>query len=143
MGRSMNRQRIAQVHVAKAKLGMSEDDYRELLHDYAGVDSSKELDDTGFECVMLRFHELGFESDWLKRHFGYRAGMATPRQVALIRKLWEKFTDGRGDDAQLGRWLDGTFKVSSPRFLTREYAGKAIAALSKMAERRDNSGRAA
>lgn len=131
----MNRQCIAQIHVAKAKLGMTEDDYRALLRDYAGVESSKALDDDGFELVMFRFHELGFESAWLKRHYGYRAGMVTPRQVALMRKLWAKYTRGQGSNAQLDRWLERTFKVSSQRFLTRELAGKAIAALVSMASR--------
>lgn len=134
----MNRQRIAQIHVAKARLGLTDDAYRTLLRDHGGVESSKDLDDTGFECVMLGFRELGFESDWLKRHFGYRPGMATPRQVALIRKLWGNFTEGKGDEAQLGKWLYRTFKVSSPRFLTKAIAGKAIAALEDMASRRSD-----
>lgn len=123
------------IHVAKAQLGLSDANYRAILMGVAGVDSSTELSDAGFEAVMFRFQELGFASTWNRKNFGYRPGMATPRQVAMIRELWADFTDGQGTDATLGKWLDSKFHVSSLRFLPSEMARKVIGALKRMTAR--------
>lgn len=48
------------IHVAKAKLGMEEADYRALLMRAAGVSSSSQLDVAGFNMVMAEFERLGF-----------------------------------------------------------------------------------
>lgn len=111
---------------------LHDDDYRSILSDLAGVDSSRDLDGDGFEAVMFRFHQLGFKSTWNRANFGYRAGMATPRQVAFIRALWRNYTGGVGTDRSLSKWLEAKFKVSSLRFLPSETAPKVIAALRSM-----------
>ena len=46
------------LHVAKAKLGLSDEDYRAILFSAAGVESSKDLDTAGFERVLERFVQL-------------------------------------------------------------------------------------
>ncbi|WP_096701622.1 regulatory protein GemA [Magnetospirillum sp. 15-1] len=123
---------LSLIHVAKAQLCMEEDDYRAILRRFGGVESSANLDPSGFARVMDAFTRLGFRSDFSKRNFGERAAMASPRQVALIRDLWTEYTGGEGTDATLGKWLERTFKVSSLRFLTAECAPKAITALKAM-----------
>ena len=45
------------LHVAKAKLGWDDDTYRQVLVRIAGVTTSKDLDQPGFEAIM------GF-ADW-------------------------------------------------------------------------------
>ncbi len=125
------------IHVAKAQLGLSDADYRAILLSIAGVESCTQLSDAGFEAVMFRFQELGFVSTWNRANFGYRPGMATPRQVAMIRELWADFTDGQGTDATLGKWLESKFHVSSLRFLPADTARKAIGALKAMTAKRE------
>ncbi|HYH19126.1 MAG TPA: regulatory protein GemA [Azospirillum sp.] len=124
------------IHVAVKQLGMTDEDYRSLLFNIAGVRSSRDLDDSSFDAVMFRFHQLGFRSTWNRANYGYRADMATPRQVAAIRKLWGQFTDGKGTDATLGKWLESRFKVASVRFLTAETARKAMGALNVMVKKK-------
>ncbi|SMH32078.1 regulatory protein GemA [Azospirillum agricola] len=132
----LSRNKIAVIQVARQQLGLTEEDYRSLLRNYGGVASSKDLSDDGFEAVMFRLSQLGFRSTWNRANLGYRADMATPRQVAYIRRLWKDYTNGTGDDASLGKWLESKFKVSSVRFIPAANAQKIITALKSMQDRK-------
>lgn len=55
-----NRQK-ALIHVAKQRIGMSEDEYRAMLSGF-GARSSTELDQARFEAVMAHFKKCGFRS---------------------------------------------------------------------------------
>lgn len=132
----LDRKKLSLLHVAKSRLGLSDEDYRAILRRVAGVESSTELDEVSFDLVMQYFERLGFKSDWSERNFGHRVGMASPQQVALIRSLWSDWTGGKGTDADLGRWLFRSYKVSSVRFLDAGLAGKAINGLRAMVKRR-------
>ena len=128
------RKKISLVHVAKKKLGLSDDDYRAVLLRAAGVSSSRDLDDWGFNQVMQEFARLGFQSDFGRRNLVARRNpfMASSAQLGYIRRLWSEYTDGEGTDASLGKWLERSFKVSSVRFITADLAPKAITALKAM-----------
>lgn len=134
--RAPTKKQIGLIHVAKARLGLSEDAYRDTLQRAAGVESAAELDIYGFEAVMDEFARMGFESESRRQSFGHRRGMASPRQVQLIRQLWQDYTDGAGTEASLSRWLEHYRHVSSLRFLTAADAPKVITALKKMVERK-------
>ncbi len=128
----LDRKKLSLIHVAKARLGMSDDDYRGMLRRAAHVESSRDLDEFGFGQVMTEFERLGFRSDFADRNLGNRIDRATPAQVAKIRALWAAFTDDTGTDTGLGKWLGRQFKISSIRFLTPEAAHKAIGGLTMM-----------
>lgn len=49
------------IHVAKAKLGLTEEEYRDALQAYGGAASSKDLSQEGFEAVMKHFKKCGFK----------------------------------------------------------------------------------
>lgn len=136
--RPLSRSKLALVHVARKRLALDDDTYRAILARAAGVTSAAELDDHGFIQVMRVFAAAGFESDFAKANLGHReaAGMASPGEIAKIRELWAAFTDGAGDDASLGKWLEGKFKVSALRFLDALTARKAIGALVNMNRRK-------
>ena len=123
---------LALVHVAKKRLGLTEDAYRAILHHLGDVESAKDLDQVGFELVIQYMAALGFRSAFTERFYGHRPGMATPAQVSLIQQLWEEYTGGAGTELTLGNWLARTFKVSALRFVTREQGRRAIAALKAM-----------
>jgi hypothetical protein len=119
------------LHVAKAKIGWDDDTYRQVLVRIAGVTTSKDLDQPGFEAIM------GF-ADWCgfrpmgkgAPRYGNRPGMATYAQLELIREMWRELHEQREcDDAALGGWLLKYHKVHSMRFLTMDGARKAITAL--------------
>lgn len=132
----LSQKKVSLIHVAKTRLGLEGDDYRMMLLHVAGVESSRDLDEFGFNQVMLAFAQLGFKSDFAEKNLGERIAKANPRQVKLIRALWAEFTDGTGTEAQLGKWLGRQFKVSSLRFLDPATAHKAIGALSVMCKRK-------
>lgn len=125
------------LHVAKAKLRLSDEVYRSCLAEIAGVTSSTELDQAGFEALMGFFEWKGFRPAEAKgQDYGARPGMATWAQIELIRTLWRELTHGAysGED-QLNKWLLRSFKLSSLRFLPKSTAPKVITALKAMKSR--------
>jgi len=126
------KQRTAVIHVAKSQLQMADADYRALLLRAAGVRSSSDLDELGFEAVMAEFERLGFRNVNSRMQIARREGMATPAQVGKILSLWKAYS-GADDDLRLGQWLERHFHVSHVRFLEGRRAGKAVAVLEKMA----------
>ncbi len=131
---SLSRKKISLIHVAKAKLGLTDEQYRKLLEACGSVHSSANLGEAGFAELMRCFKLLGFESDAARNAYGDRPGMATPAQVILVRILWEQYT-GSCDEVALGHWLEHFFGVSSLRFADQEVISKAITALKQMIER--------
>ncbi len=136
----MTRAQLAVVHLAKKYMatavpGFDDDMYRATLYKFGGVVSARDLDAAGFEAVMEYFVAWGFRSDWTRRTFGQRPGMATPRQVDFIRSLWRNYT-GADDDAGLDKWLERSFGVTALRFASRDVAGKAITGLKAMIRRK-------
>lgn len=121
------RPKLSLLHVARAKLGLDEDDYRAILINYGGASTARDLDARGFEAVIDRFRQLGFASERCRRGFGERAGMATEAQVDLIRGLWKEVS-GDAPEGRLNAWLQH-FGVSALRFITKEKAAKVIAGL--------------
>lgn len=127
---------IALVHVARKQLGFDDDTYRAILHHHGGgAASAAELDRDGFDGVMAYFTAWGFRSTWTKRTYGRRAGMATPNQVELIRKLWREWSGG-DDEAALNHWVERFYHVAAVRFLTPDAASKAINGLRAMIARK-------
>jgi len=132
----LSRKKLGLLHVAKKRLCLSDEDYRAILKQVAGVESGRDLDPAGFDLVMYQFDRLGFRSDWLARNLGNRPGMASPQQVAKMRLLWSDYTLGEGTDASLDKWIERKFKVSSIRFLTDSAAHRAVGGLHAMVTRK-------
>lgn len=78
----------ALLHIAKAQLGLSEEEYREVLKNHGGAESSIHLSDFGFERVMHFFARLGF-----KKRAALRAApsgdFASEKQKKMILHLAE------------------------------------------------------
>lgn len=133
---TISKKQKAILHVARHKLGLSDDTYRLALAKIASVTSSNDLDQEGFEAVMGFFEHCGFRpliADGPS--FGHRPGFASPAQVELIRSLWKEYTRGAAGEDELNKWLLRCFKVSSLRFLKKEVAPKTITALKAMRSR--------
>jgi hypothetical protein len=132
----INDGKLRLIHVARGQLGLTEEDYRSILMLFGGVSHAAELNLAGFTAVMERFTALGFASTSPRRPFPQRLGMASPRQTSLMRQLWAECTNGTGTEAELGKWLEGHFHVSSLRFLTGDLAPKVLGALKAMKTKR-------
>ena len=57
---SIGPKKTAVVHIAKEDLHLDEESYRQILKSVAGVESSTQLSQEGFQRVMRRFQEMGF-----------------------------------------------------------------------------------
>lgn len=127
---------IRLIHLARRQLDFDDEIYRAILCLHGGgVVSSKDLDQEGFEGVMAHFTACGFRSDWTKRTFGNRPGMASPAQIDLILLLWKEWS-GSDDDPSLNKWLERSYHVAALRFVTPDVAGKAINGLRAMVARK-------
>jgi phage gp16-like protein len=57
----LSRSQKALLHVAKAQLGLSEEEYRAALRTYGGADSATGLTPAGMQAVMKHFQICGFK----------------------------------------------------------------------------------
>lgn len=128
---TISKRQKAILHVAKGKLGLDDDTYRLVLVKIAGVTTSNDLTQGGFEAIMGFFDHCGFKPTVAAgASYGNRPGFASPAQVELIRSLWMEVHHARDlDEGALNGWLRKFFKVSSLRFLPAATAPKAITAL--------------
>lgn len=59
--------KLAKIHIAKAQLGLSDDEYRAILARTAGVRSAKALTDRNVGAVLHEFKRLGWQPKAPKR----------------------------------------------------------------------------
>lgn len=122
------------IHHAIRKLGMADEDYRAMLQRVANVESSKALDEGGFDAVMLELKRLGFTSSHRQAAYGAECpGMATDRQLDMVRSLWRQYA-GKNDEEGLRRFIEKHFTLSSLRFMDKRAASKIISTLLHMVE---------
>ncbi|HKI99602.1 MAG TPA: regulatory protein GemA [bacterium] len=126
---------LALLHVAKARLGLDDETYRDLLEDEAGVRSARDLDYAGFSAVMRRLERLGFHSR-RQLNVPFRPGMATGAQLNYLIALWHRYT-GRRDERGLDTWLRKQCGAADLLALDRAGAHKALVALKAMVERQE------
>jgi phage gp16-like protein len=77
----INRKKISLIHVAKAKLGLDDEEYRETLLNLCNVDSAKDLTELGFNRLMRFFEAVGFQSS------NYKMPNITKSQEWRLREL--------------------------------------------------------
>jgi len=142
------------IHIAKRKLGMDDETYRDMLYNVAGVRSSSDLSPASFSVVMTHMEKCGFayitkmqRADFKKyldkwtNAVGERPDMATPAQLAKIEEAWEALPWYwmRGEKADKDRALRGFVRtlghVADLRFLTFIQAGNVIEAIKMIAAR--------
>ncbi|SDU27203.1 regulatory protein GemA [Desulfobacula phenolica] len=107
----------AVIHIAKAQVGMSNEEYRDLLSS-VGVASSVDLDNKTFGQVMSRFEQLGFRTT-SKTRSKRKVGNLPKGKKQLMKKLeaiildmdltWA-YVDGiakKRFKVDAAQWLDG------------------------------------
>ena len=75
----MDRNKLAVIHIVKKELGLSDNEYRDILEKYAGVRSAKDLDEKGFRKLMHYFVR--------SRHYRTGRDFITLRQKMYIKHL--------------------------------------------------------
>ena len=130
----------AVLHVAKAKLCLEDDEYRDALQAHGGVSSSKDLDYRGFLDVMKHFEACGFASPPSKRkppsERDRGPGRATDGQLRKIFAMWwslgsSYYKPGLEKKALRG-FLKKRFRVDHENFLTFGQAHGVIEAIKRI-----------
>lgn len=96
----MDRKKLAVIHIVKKELGLSDDEYRDILEKYAGVRSAKDLDEKGFRKLMhyfvrSRHYRSGLDDITLRqkmyiKHLVSEAGWHEDHFVNFIKKYYGK-----------------------------------------------------
>jgi len=115
---TLDRKKLALVHIVKKELEISDPDYRCLLRRIAGVESSKDLDEAGFRKLMSFF----VRSDYYRVN---AFGMTLKQKLfikALARELgWE--------ETHLKNFVRKYYQREGLDELTRKDASKLIESL--------------
>ena len=119
---------IKLIHVAKTKLGLEDDVYRDILESTTGKTSSKLLTPAQLEAVLDRLKQLGFEVE-SKNKTGVK-NLASDAQSKLIRHLWLQLYDAgqvkNGSELALAKFVENRVHVSALQFLSTESADMVI-----------------
>src|SRR4030042_227465 len=125
----INNKQKALIHVGKAQLGLSDEEYREILKANGHVESSKDLDDLGCERVLRLFRDLGFEQKKKPRRGPDFSIRATEGQRKVLYHLME---DLGWWPARLYGFVEKMTGNPNPEMLTKDEASKTIEGLKKM-----------
>jgi hypothetical protein len=87
---------IALIHIAKQDLGLSDADYRALLHGATGIYSCKDMNINQLNATLRAFENLGWKRK-IKRSAGKKVRKFDPTQndprLKKIWKLWYRLCD--------------------------------------------------
>lgn len=119
---------IKLIHVAKTKLGLDDDVYRDILKSTTGKDSSKELNLAQLEAVLDRLKQLGFSVE-PKNKDDFK-NLANDSQSKLIRHLWIQLHEAgqvkSGTEKSLAKFVENRVGVSALQFLSTQHADMVI-----------------
>jgi len=155
--RKISKKQIALVHVARHRLGLEEDTYRDILSQF-NVQSSKELSYAQFKELMDIFERMGFKRRRKKKRSksidfhpvktertGQKAKGSpflpiTDKQMKKLWALWNSVSRAPVDsrEAALNKFVKRITGVDHWRWLNVGKAQKVIIALEKMAETAGN-----
>ena len=127
---AISNKKKALIHVAKAKVGMSEVEYRDMLAG-VGVKSSKDLNAVKFDVVMGHFKKLGFTRTSPK---GYAGQGGAARSLSSKDRLLGKIDAIRADLGLKRGYVDAIarnmFGVDVVSWCNAHQLHKIVAALS-------------
>ncbi|ENX58169.1 MULTISPECIES: gp16 family protein [Acinetobacter] len=119
---------IKLIHVAKTKLGLDDDVYRDILKSTTGKDSSKLLTPAQLEAVLDRLKQLGFAV--VPKNKDDIKNLASDSQSKLIRHLWLQLHEAghvkNGSEKALAQFVENRVEVSALQFLSSKHADMII-----------------
>ncbi|MCH7304338.1 MULTISPECIES: regulatory protein GemA [Acinetobacter] len=119
---------IKLIHVAKNKLGLDDDVYRDILKSTTGKDSSKLLTPAQLEAVLDRLKQLGFTIE-SKNKDDFK-NLANDAQSKLIRHLWLQLHAAgavkNGSEIALAKFVENRVDVSALQFMSSKHADMII-----------------
>ena len=121
---SIDNKKLAVIHIVKKELGLTDDEYRDILQRETGVRSAKDLDEQGFRRLMHYFTR--------SRHYRNHRDGITFRQKLYIKYL---VRDLGWDPNHFRNFLRKYYRKTGIDGLTKKEASKVIVALKKILER--------
>lgn len=135
----ISRGKLAQIHIAKAQLGLTDDEYRAILARTVGVNSAKQLTNRNVGYVLAEFRRLGFVPKPAKK-----AGRKAPRPPATRQVVMSKVEALLADAGLPWAYADGMarhmFKVERVDWLDDAQLQKLMQALIIDARRHGGDG---
>ncbi len=126
---ALDRKKLAVIHIVKKELGLTDDEYRDLLERETGVRSARDLDEEGFRRLMRFFTR--------SRHYRDSPDAITLRQKLYIRHLVDELG---WDHRHFSNFLNKYFHKRRPEQLSKKEASKVIIALKKILARDHGQG---
>ncbi len=115
---TLDRKKLAVIHIVKREVGLSDQQYREILERETGVHSAKDLDEKGFRLLMRYF--AGSE------HYRINRDGLTFRQKLFIKHLVK---DLDWDADHFKNFLNKYYQKTVIDTLTKREASKVIESL--------------
>jgi len=126
---ALDRKKLAVIHIVKKELGLSDEEYRDLLERETGVRSARDLDEEGFRRLMRFFTR--------SRHYRDSRDAITFRQKLYIRHLVAELG---WDERHFQNFLNKYYHKKRPEQLSKKEASKVIVALKKILARVNERG---
>ncbi len=135
----ITKRQCAYLHMLVTLNHLSDPEYRALLREAAGVDSSKSLRRSDFNNVLALLEERGYVVDRPRlapADLRDRPGYATAKQLRYLNGLAAEVF-GPNVEQAFRRWLEHYAHVSHPRFLTAQKVHGALNGLKAMQQRKE------
>jgi len=120
----LDKKKLALIHIVKRELHLSDQEYRDILHQVTGVRSAKDLDDKAFNRLLRYFAR---SNQYQINQYGL-----TFRQKYFIRHLLE---DLHWDEVHFHNFLQKYYQKTGIDQLTRSEASKVIESLKNIRQR--------
>ncbi len=128
-----SRAMITKIHVLKSKLGIPEEHYRDMLAGY-NVCSSTNLSFENGKDFIRKLEERATERG-IPAHRNPPRDMATPGQIALVKRLWEQVSRQETESKRLialNNFIAKKWKISRIEWLPSEIVPKIVRTLKAM-----------
>lgn len=142
----MNRASLAKIHIARKEMGLSEEQYRDLLGQRYGVASSKELNESQAADLLVAFAAMGWKPaggkrwGWGKQRYEELAGrpgyFAAPHQLRKIEAVWRDVARNPSDEA-LEAFIERQTGIKRLIWLHQEHVVPVLTALKMMKRNRN------
>lgn len=132
MGGKLDRSKLIQlIHIAKAQVGLSEEDYRAVLESTAKKSSCSDMTLFELDEVLRAMKKLGFRFKKLETKEIELGWDTKKEQMDYIKGMWGLVARDKSDRA-LYKFIKRITGADHPRFMGKKDAQKVIIALRKM-----------
>jgi len=131
MGKNDRSKIIQLIHIAKAQIGLTDEDYRAVLESTAKKTSCSDMTVFELNGVLKAMKKLGFKVKKMETREEEIGWDASKEQMDYIKGMWECVARDKSDRA-LYKFIKRITGADHPRFMRSVDSQKVILALRKM-----------